>query len=106
MSFSTRSLTASPCQNPSAGSAGPRLARRHHELLLLGAAQHLDHRLLADALLGEEPVQLVDRADRLAGETHDDVAGKDAGGTRSASRRGRLDADAALARQVMEAHDA
>src|SRR6202022_2542467 len=86
------------------GRAG--LPRRDREFLPLGPAQHRQRRRLADALLGEETVQLVDAADRLAGEADDDVSGEDAGGACRAVGRGRLDADAALALELMEAHDA
>src|SRR5258708_19595193 len=54
-----------------------RLARGHRKFLLLGPAQHDERGGLADALLGEEPVQLVDGAHRLTGETDNDVAGED-----------------------------
>src|SRR5258708_6018475 len=83
-----------------------RLAGGHRKFLLLGPAQHDERGGLAAALLGEEPVQLVDGAHRLAGETDDDVAGEDSGGARRPVGRGRLDPDAALARQLVEAHDA
>src|SRR5258708_39835215 len=83
-----------------------RLARGHRKFLLLGPAQHDERGGLADALLGEEPVQLVDGAHRLTGETDDDVAGEDSGGARRPGGRGRPDPGAALPRQPVEAHAA
>src|SRR5258708_37608769 len=68
-----------------------RLARGHREFLLLGPAQHDERGGFANALLGEEPGQLVGGAHRLAGETDNDVARGDAGGARPPARRARLD---------------
>src|SRR5258708_33931253 len=80
-----------------------RLARGHREFLLLGPAQHDERGGLAHALLGGGPVQLVDGAHRLAGETDDDVAGEDSGGPRRPLGRGRLDPGAPPPRPPVEA---
>src|SRR5258708_35195980 len=82
-----------------------RLARGHRKFLLLGPAQHDERGGLADTLLGEEPVQLVDGAHRLAGETDDDVAREECGGARRPVGRGRLDAGATPTHPLAEAHD-
>src|SRR5260221_11988797 len=82
------------------------LARHDGEVALLHAAQQCDRYGNADALLGHQPVHVVDIADRLAVDGDDDVAAADAGLARGAVGRGGLDTHAALAGELVEAHDA
>ncbi len=50
------------------------LTRRHEHASQLAASEDLERQQLADPFLGEQPMQIVDAAHRLAGELHDQIA--------------------------------
>src|SRR5687767_6123628 len=82
-----------------------RLPRRYGNLHFLGSPDHREYRLLADAFLREQSMQLIDTGDGVTVERNDDVSLSQAAFCRRAVGLDRHDKNTAWHSESKEAND-